>query len=66
MRCYLGLLVCLAIGCGGKPLDREQALKKLKTQADEVGRAMLTPDHARMADLSHPTSSKGWEVGSSI
>jgi hypothetical protein len=48
------LLLGLA-GCSSQPLDKEQALKNLKSQAEEVRQAMLEEDHQKMADLTHPT-----------
>ena len=35
-------------------MEDQKALANLKSQATEVGRAMLEENHARMADLTHP------------
>src|SRR5213078_2149305 len=35
-------------------LDRAQALRTLKAQADAMSQAMLRKDHAALADLTHP------------
>jgi hypothetical protein len=48
------MLVIGLVGCS-KPLDKEQAVKNLKTQAGEVGQAILKENHHKMADLTHPT-----------
>lgn len=60
MRAAL-LLVFVAVGCALRPaepatgaLTREQVEQNLATQAEEIGRAVLAEDHARMADLTHP------------
>ncbi len=55
MALLMALLICLPLaGCSGKPLDREQALTRLKSQIDEVADAVLKEDHAKMASLTHP------------
>src|SRR2546425_674690 len=54
----LRLLICAiaidAVGCSSKSLDRERAITSLKSQAEEVRRAILQEDHQRMADVTHP------------
>jgi hypothetical protein len=37
-----------------KPLDKNEAVKNLKSQAAEVGNATLKEDHQKLADLTHP------------
>jgi hypothetical protein len=51
------LLAVAFVGCSSKPsrtLDDPRALENLKSQADDVRRAVLAADHQRMADLTHP------------
>jgi hypothetical protein len=58
-----GSLIACAVPSGTQPprvgTSEEgispQALQNLKAQAEEAGRAGLTEDHEKMADLTHPT-----------
>jgi hypothetical protein len=58
MRHSLGLYILLIGGCAAEResalLDEEQARTALAAQAEEVGRAALNEDHARMAELTEP------------
>ena len=64
MRFRPWLFFLLVVGCtpkpqaepagGGPTLDREQAVKALKAQAREVGKAAVDADHDAMAKLTHP------------
>src|SRR5438045_3659895 len=64
MRYCLCLVLAFLVSCSArpknkgqeppKPLDQQQALKNLKSQANQLGRAALEEDHATMAQLTHP------------
>jgi hypothetical protein len=64
MQYLTWLFLLLVVGCASKPQanatsavdlpDRQQALNNLKSQAEEVGRAAVNEDHARMSELTHP------------
>jgi hypothetical protein len=43
----------MVIGCSGS-ISEAEALTNLKRQAEELPQAVLTEDHQRMADLTHP------------
>lgn len=56
MRYRILVLALLLFGCSrqSRTIEDPKALANLKSQAAQVGRAMLEEDHARMADLTHP------------
>jgi hypothetical protein len=64
MRFFPWSFLLLVVGCTAKPLGtsesangplyEQQALKNLRSQAEEVGRAAVDEDHAKMAELTHP------------
>jgi hypothetical protein len=56
MRSLMLLLGLLPLGCAerSRTIEDPKALANLKSQAAELGRAMLEEDHSRMADLTHP------------
>jgi hypothetical protein len=56
MRYRLLAIALLMFGrsTSSRPFNSPEALANLKSQAAEVGQAMLKEDHQRMANLTHP------------
>src|SRR4051794_25890518 len=50
---WLALAVCS--GCSPSAVDRQEASRAFKAQAEEAGRAMVAGDYAKSADLMHPS-----------
>jgi hypothetical protein len=51
------LFLLLVVGCDSgtqQKVDSDQAIKNLKTQAEDMGRAGIQEDHAKLVDLTHP------------
>jgi hypothetical protein len=54
MRRVLWFVLLLAVGCSAPPPDREEMLRTMKAQAEEVRQALLAGDPVKMIDRTHP------------
>ena len=59
------VILVAAFGCSASPPGQQEAnhpqwsqrdaLRTMKAQAEELGRAILAEDHAKVVDRTHPT-----------